>query len=483
MNTATIATQVARAPNDELKIEMFFSRVPRYTQQNLGRLRLAVTDEADVLVRTRVRKDLKDSEVVDLCIALAKAYAQQGRTNETVASFTEALPVATDRTGKAKIIAESAPLDGVLEKLTERAAGDGQFQAELARYFAERGNAQSAEAARAKARTLFEEKLAKEPENAALAVDLADVLLIDTGSKWTVLKPTEMKSQGGATLTVLDDHSVLVGGVNPIKETFTFVTQTHLPKIKALRREALAHESLANGGPGRSPWGNFALSEISVKAEPRSGASKATVFKLINPRADFEQDKYPVAASLDGNSGTAWSIDPQRGKNHAAVFEIESSQQTGFEGGTKLTFTLDFQFNNQHAIGRFRLSISADSAIFAQEQARSAMLKFTDPWAKLAAAYHILGDQPALDKLLKQHPAAVAGIGDLYAAAQDWERAIAEYRKVISDQTADGNLVAKLATAYQSAGRTCEAVPHLAKASAANPKDTLLSLKAAALQA
>ena len=41
----------------------------------------------------------------------------------------------------------------------------------------------------------------------------------------------------------------------------------------------------------------------------------------------------------------------------------------------------------------------------------------------------------------------------------------------------------KLATAYQSAGRTREAVPHLAKASAANPQDTLLSLKVAALQA
>ena len=41
----------------------------------------------------------------------------------------------------------------------------------------------------------------------------------------------------------------------------------------------------------------------------------------------------------------------------------------------------------------------------------------------------------------------------------------------------------KLAAAYQGAGRTRAAVPHLAKASAANPKDTLLSLKVAALQA
>ena len=44
-------------------------------------------------------------------------------------------------------------------------------------------------------------------------------------------------------------------------------------------------------------------------------------------------------------------------------------------------------------------------------------------------------------------------------------------------------MLTKLATAYQSAGRTREAVPHLATVSAANPKDTLLSLKVAALQA
>jgi len=40
----------------------------------------------------------------------------------------------------------------------------------------------------------------------------------------------------------------------------------------------------------------------------------------------------------------------------------------------------------------------------------------------------------------------------------------------------------KLDTAYQSAGRTREGIPYLAKASAANPKDSVLSLKVAALQ-
>src|SRR5262249_62288930 len=93
------------------------------------------------------------------------------------------------------------------------------------------------------------------------------------------------------------------------------------------------------------------------------------------------------------------------------------------------------------------------------------------------------GDKPALDRLLKHHPAAAAGIGDLYAAAQDWQRAVAEYGKLVTDQPTDDSLLGKLTAAYQSAGRTRELAGLLAKASAANPKETLLSLRVAALQA
>jgi tetratricopeptide (TPR) repeat protein len=105
------------------------------------------------------------------------------------------------------------------------------------------------------------------------------------------------------------------------------------------------------------------------------------------------------------------------------------------------------------------------------------------PWQKLAGAYHRLGDQQALDTLVKKHPEAASGVGDLYGASQDWERAIVEYRKLVTHQPTDVALLTKLEMAYQSAGRTRDAVPHLATASAANPKDTLLSLKVAALQA
>jgi tetratricopeptide (TPR) repeat protein len=143
----------------------------------LGRFRLSVTNDATTLQATRIRLDRQDSEVADLHLALGKAYSEQGQTKEAVSSFTAALALAADRAGKARIIAEAAPLKGALEKLAERAAGDWQFQAELARHYAERGNAPLANPVRAKARALIEERLAREPKSSVLNAEFAQLLM------------------------------------------------------------------------------------------------------------------------------------------------------------------------------------------------------------------------------------------------------------------------------------------------------------------
>ncbi len=74
-------------------------------------------------------------------------------------------------------------------------------------------------------------------------------------------------------------------------------------------------------------------------------------------------------------------------------------------------------------------------------------------------------------------------IADAYAAAHDWERAIAEYRKLLTDEPTDIVLLTKLIATCDSSGRTREAVPYLVKLSAANPNDTELWLDLAARQA
>ena len=74
-------------------------------------------------------------------------------------------------------------------------------------------------------------------------------------------------------------------------------------------------------------------------------------------------------------------------------------------------------------------------------------------------------------------------IADMYAAAHDWERAIAAYRKLLADEPADIVLLTKLTTAYESAGQTGEAVPYLVKLFAADPNDSEQWVELAARQA
>ncbi len=155
---------------------------------------------------------------------------------------------------------------------------------------------------------------------------------------------------------------------------------------------------------------------------------------------------------------------------------------SGADGSQRLTLRL-LRNPRQDGTAPFRVSVTRDPQDLSWEDKRAKVVAISNPWLKLAAAYHLLGDQQAIDALVKHHPAALAGIGDVYAAAKDWERALAEYRKLLTDQPADAALLTKLATAYESAGRMREAVPHLAALSAANPEDTVLSVTVATLQA
>jgi hypothetical protein len=59
---------------------------------------------------------------------------------------------------------------------------------------------------------------------------------------------------------------------------------------------------------------------------------------------------------MDGDPKTGWSIDPQEGKPHVAVFETE--KPVSFAGGTSLQFVLQQGSPAGHNLGRLRLSAS-----------------------------------------------------------------------------------------------------------------------------
>ena len=125
--------------------------------------------------------------------------------------------------------------------------------------------------------------------------------------------------------------------------------------MTGFRLELLPDPSLPGGGPGRAVNGNFALNEFCVTASSRDG--QAVSVKLRNPAASFAQETHggwPVAATLDGDPQTGWSIDPLEGKPHVAIWE--TVEPVGLPGGTTLQFVLQQGSPAGHNLGRLRLS-------------------------------------------------------------------------------------------------------------------------------
>ncbi len=173
---------------------------------------------------------------------------------------------------------------------------------------------------------------------------------------WELLEARELKSKAGATFQKLDDGSYLAVGKNGDSDVYTFTAQTQSRELRALRLEALAHASMAKGGPGRADNGNIGLSRIRAFASLDGGATNEV--KLVRPRATFEQNSnsLSIASALDDNPKTGWAVDPQFGTNHAAIFEFE--KPVGFADGTRLEVRLEFELNSKHNIGRPRLSVT-----------------------------------------------------------------------------------------------------------------------------
>ena len=114
----------------------------------------------------------------------------------------------------------------------------------------------------------------------------------------------------------------------------------------------LVLDNAAAKSEGGADNGNFALSnfELSVGGQPA---------KFVRALADFEQKSLPVAAAIDADAASSWAVDPQFGKDHSAVFVLDHALAA--PAGTPLTFTLKFNNNTKHSIGRPRLSVTTDA--------------------------------------------------------------------------------------------------------------------------
>jgi mono/diheme cytochrome c family protein len=185
--------------------------------------------------------------------------------------------------------------------------------------------------------------------------------------RWTVLDPVEFKSTGGATLTKLDDKSLLVTGTNPGDDTYLIVARSSLKRITGLRLEALPDTRLPQGGPGRDPYGSFLLTGIEVEAAPAADPAKAQplVFKTagVDDAAYRFEAKHLLSHQYSAelvDKPRGWAIDATRDQMRVSrQLVLKPDQPLGFEQGAIFIIKLKHQGGAVgQGIGRLRLSVT-----------------------------------------------------------------------------------------------------------------------------
>jgi mono/diheme cytochrome c family protein len=203
------------------------------------------------------------------------------------------------------------------------------------------------------------------------------------GPEWTVVRP-HVDATGDQKHYLLEDGSVLNQGYAPCLHQEDFEVEVKAPgKITAVRLELLNDPNLPHGGPGRSIYGLFGLTEFKVSAGPLDKKEKLTPLKIAKVTADVSpaerlldaafDDKSgrrrvtgPIEYTIDGKDETAWDANIGAGRSnvpHNAVFVLEKPLEVG--AGQRISFGVlqnhggwNSDDNQNNNLGRFRFSVT-----------------------------------------------------------------------------------------------------------------------------
>ena len=190
-------------------------------------------------------------------------------------------------------------------------------------------------------------------------------------SLWTAAAPTSADSTGGATVTIRDDRSVLIGGKS-LDTDSTVVRFASLPeRVVGVRVEVLPDKSLPSQGPGRAGNGNFVLTEVVARVVREGAPAREVAFDSV--WASHEQtvsaDKNPygkwsAASVIDQDArGTfaGWAILPEAGK--PAQLRLRLKEPLSLASGERLEIELQQKHGHgNHTLGCFRIGMATDAA-------------------------------------------------------------------------------------------------------------------------
>ena len=188
---------------------------------------------------------------------------------------------------------------------------------------------------------------------------------LEPSARWTVLQPDALTATEGVVLAESPDGSVLASGKNPGYASYTIEAVTKLPRITAIRVEALPDPSLPKGGPGRDIYGNFQLNGFDIQAQPLGPKSAEMRLNVDAIKSDDGgaslETFFPKTLSRDAYAPRGWRIDASREEKRLPrqiIFTLNRPLVS--PAGMRLRVRLDHQHTAVgQAIGRFRLSVTS----------------------------------------------------------------------------------------------------------------------------
>ena len=313
-------------------------------------------------------------------------------------------------------------------------------------------------------------------------------------TSWTILKPTEMKTETGAKLELKQDGSVFAHHRQPFQNdtyTLVFSTEGKSHQVPAVWKSWPTPACL-RADRGGVRMGISWLNELTLEAAPAESPGEAKVIAVTKPLGRFQQrpDGFRRLAMSRERSMARTARAGPSSPNSTRITRRSSSWRRKSAGGQawRLTVRLIHQSFHQNRdlgnLGRFRLSVSASpgrscpgTETRCDKEARQSLGQACRRLSRHRQAAGRPSGHRAASRGSSGHGRPFRGRARLGGG----DRRLSP--SALADDPADTALMTRLATAYQAAGRTREAVPLLAAASSANPKNTLLSLKVAALQA
>lgn len=180
--------------------------------------------------------------------------------------------------------------------------------------------------------------------------------------EWETPHPALVETESGQAAQIQGDQSLLFPATGPEGETVTIELATPRGGIDRLRLDAMADPSLPKQGPGRTPHGNFVLSEIVIEAAPAASLADGTVawkrIPIVSAEADVEQPSYLVAAAFDGDEKTGWAVHaPGKPLNVTRTATFRFAEPVDLGGETRWRIRLVEKSVPSHTIGRPRISL------------------------------------------------------------------------------------------------------------------------------